>query len=151
MKILLILARIMQKQLSRGVLQKAVLRNFTKFTGNTCVRKPKACNFIKKETLAKVFPCDFYRTPLNDYFWWCRFRITWQGNWPKLYILSILLQSRHLFPCSLEVRLRCSISSELFRKRRCRRRNLWSIGTLCFERYAVIPGTLPQSSSLMKF
>ena len=58
----------MQKQLSRGVLQKAVLRNFTKFTGNTCVRKPKACNFIKKETLAKVFPCEFCKISKNTFF-----------------------------------------------------------------------------------
>ena len=42
-------------------------------------RKPEACNFIKKETLAQVFSCEFceiskntfsYRTPLDDCF--CR-------------------------------------------------------------------------------
>ena len=41
----------------RCSVRKRVLRNFTKFTGNTCARvsfllKLQACNFIKKETLA---------------------------------------------------------------------------------------------------
>ena len=45
--------------------KKGVLRNFEKF-------RPHACNFIKKETLAQVFSCEFceiskntfsYRTP----------------------------------------------------------------------------------------
>ena len=39
-------------------------------------KKPEACNFIKKETLAQVFSCEFceiskntfYRTPLDDCF-----------------------------------------------------------------------------------
>ena len=59
--------------------EKDVLRNFTKFTGKHCVRVPfliklqEVCNFIKKETLAQVFSCEFceisqktfpYRTPL---------------------------------------------------------------------------------------
>ena len=35
--------------------------------------RPQACNFIKKETLAKVFSCEFckifiYRTPPDDCF-----------------------------------------------------------------------------------
>ena len=36
---------------------KAVLRNFTKFTG----KQAEACNFIKKEALAQVFSCEFYQ------------------------------------------------------------------------------------------
>ena len=58
--------------------KKGVLRNFEKFTGKHRVRvsfliKLQAvCNFIKRETLAQVFSCDFreiskntfsYRTP----------------------------------------------------------------------------------------
>ena len=55
------------------------LRNFTKFTGNTCGRvsfiiklQAQTCNFIKIEDPAQVFPCEFceiskstfsYRTP----------------------------------------------------------------------------------------
>ena len=38
---------------------------------NTCVRFPKvrlACNFIKKETLAQVFPCEFYEISKNTIF-----------------------------------------------------------------------------------
>ena len=36
---------------------KGVLKNFAKFTGKQI--RPKACNFIKKETLAQVFFCEF--------------------------------------------------------------------------------------------
>ena len=62
--------------------EKGVLRNFAKFTGiHLCQSiflnkvaglRPKACNYIKKETLAQVFACEFceifkntfsYRTP----------------------------------------------------------------------------------------
>ena len=63
--------------------KKGVLRNFTNFQENTCARVssltklqvwvwPEACNFIKKNTLAHVFFCEFceisknifsYRTP----------------------------------------------------------------------------------------
>ena len=48
---------------------KVVPRNFTKLTGKHLRQslflnkvaglRPEACNFIKKETLAKVFPCEF--------------------------------------------------------------------------------------------
>ena len=43
--------------------KKGVLRNFAKFTGK---HLSKACNFIKKETMAQVFSCEFakfIRTP----------------------------------------------------------------------------------------
>ena len=43
-----------QKQSPLDVSLKKVL--FAKFTGNTCAR---ALNFIKKETLAQVFSCEF--------------------------------------------------------------------------------------------
>ena len=50
--------------------QEDVLRNFAKFTGkHLCVLslfsskvaglRPQACNFIKKETLTQVLPCEF--------------------------------------------------------------------------------------------
>ena len=63
-----------QKQSSGGV-----LRNFTKFTGKHLCQSlffnkvSGVCNFIKKESLAQVFSCEFckiskntfcYRTPL---------------------------------------------------------------------------------------
>ena len=55
--------------------EKGVLRNFTKSTGKYLRQGLffNACNFIKKETLAQVFSCEFceiskntfsYRTPL---------------------------------------------------------------------------------------
>ena len=44
-------------------IKKAVLRNFTKFTGKHLCRSlrcmPQACNFIKKEALTQVFSCGF--------------------------------------------------------------------------------------------
>ena len=39
-------------------LKKGVLKNFTKFTGKHL--QGDACNFIKKETLAQVFFCEFF-------------------------------------------------------------------------------------------
>ena len=60
----------------RGSVRKSVLRNFTKFTGKHLCQSllfNKARNFIKKETLAQVFSCEFseifkkaflHRTPL---------------------------------------------------------------------------------------
>ena len=68
-----------QKQLPGGT-----LRNFAKFTGKRLCQSPffnknagGTCNFIKKETLAQAFSCEFceiskntlfYRTPLDNCF-----------------------------------------------------------------------------------
>ena len=64
---------------------KGVLRNFAKFTGKQLCQslffnkvaglRPEACNFIKKETLAKVFSCDFCKISKNTFFTEC-FRTT---------------------------------------------------------------------------
>ena len=35
---------------------------------NTCARKTKACNFIKKETLAQVLSCEFCEISKNIFF-----------------------------------------------------------------------------------
>ena len=50
--------------------KKGVLRNFAKLTGKYLCQsllfnkvaglRPQACNFIKKETLAQVFSCEFF-------------------------------------------------------------------------------------------
>ena len=45
-------------------MKKSVLRNFAKFTG----LRPQACNFIKKESLAQVFFCEFYEISQNTFF-----------------------------------------------------------------------------------
>ena len=61
--------------------KKGVLRNFTKFTGKHLCQSlffnkvaGQACNFIKKETLAQVFPCEFCEISKNIFFiehlWW---------------------------------------------------------------------------------
>ena len=47
-----------QKQLSRGVLEKKRSWKFRKIYRKTI----EACNFIKKETLVHVFSCEFYKT-----------------------------------------------------------------------------------------
>ena len=44
-----------------GVLQRKVLLKFRK--------TPQACNFIKKETLARVFSCEFCKKILNTFFY----------------------------------------------------------------------------------
>ena len=53
-------------------MKKGVLRNVTKFTGKHLCQslffKPQACNFIKKETLAQVFFCEFCDISKNTFF-----------------------------------------------------------------------------------
>ena len=51
--------------MSRGVCEKGVPRNFTKFTGKHL--RPQACNFIKKQTLAQVFSCEFCEISRNNF------------------------------------------------------------------------------------
>ena len=53
--------------------RKGALRNFAKFTGKHLHRslffnRPKACNFIKKETLAHLFSCEFCEICKNTFF-----------------------------------------------------------------------------------
>ena len=62
----------------RCSMKKGVLRNFTKFTGKHLCQslffnkvaglRPEACNFIKKETLAQVFSCEFCEISKNTFF-----------------------------------------------------------------------------------
>ena len=65
----------------------------------------RACNFIKKETLAQVFSCEFceiskntfsYRAPLvtasaNSLLWWSKW-----NNWPWCFFKLVRLLSRDL-------------------------------------------------------
>ena len=53
--------------------KKGVLRNFTKFKGKqlcpeSLLNKVAACDFIKKETLAQVFSCEFYEISKKTFF-----------------------------------------------------------------------------------
>ena len=34
---------------------------------NTCAREPESCNFIKKETLALAFSCEFCKISKNTF------------------------------------------------------------------------------------
>ena len=57
---------------------KVLPRNFAKFTGKHLCQnlfynkvaglRPEACNFIKIETLAQVFPCEFCEISLKTFF-----------------------------------------------------------------------------------
>ena len=56
--------------------EKGVLRNFGEFTGKHLCHSlffnkvaGSACNFIKKETLAQVFSCEFCEIPKNTFFY----------------------------------------------------------------------------------
>ena len=53
--------------------RKGILRNFTKFTGKHLCQslffnKVAGRNFIKKEALAQVFPCEFSKISKNTFF-----------------------------------------------------------------------------------
>ena len=59
----------------RCSVKKGVLRNFLKFTGKHLCQSlffnkvaGSACNFIKKETLAQLFSCEFYEISKNPFF-----------------------------------------------------------------------------------
>ena len=62
----------------RCSMKKGVFRNFTKFTGKHLCQslffnkvaglRPQTCNFIKKETLAQVFCCEFCENSKNTLF-----------------------------------------------------------------------------------
>ena len=59
----------------RCSVRKGVLRKFAKFTGKHLGQslffnkvQAEACNFIKKETLAQVFSCEFWETSKNTFF-----------------------------------------------------------------------------------
>ena len=47
--------------------KKVVLRNFAKFTGKQLCQRPQAYIFIKKETLAQVFSCEFCKISKNTF------------------------------------------------------------------------------------
>ena len=67
-----------QKQSSEVSYKKDVLKNSQKFAGKHVYQslffdkvaglRPQACNFIKKETLAQMFPCEFSKIFKNTFF-----------------------------------------------------------------------------------
>ena len=68
----------MQKQSFADVLQIGVLKKFAKFTRKHLCQtlffskvaglRPKACNFIEKETLVQVFTFEFWEIFKNTFF-----------------------------------------------------------------------------------
>ena len=65
-----------QKQAPEVYYKKGVLKNFAKFTEKHLCQslffklncKSKVCNFIKKDTLAQMFSCDFFARFLRTLF-----------------------------------------------------------------------------------
>ena len=64
-----------EKVVRRGSVKKAFLKISQNSQGKTCARvsfliklQASACNFIKKETLAQVFSCEFREIFKNTYF-----------------------------------------------------------------------------------
>ena len=58
-----------------SLIEKMFLEILENWQENTCARvsflielRPKACNFIKKETLAQVFSCQFCKISKNTIF-----------------------------------------------------------------------------------
>ena len=49
-------------------MKKGVLRNLAEFTNATEFNSSQSCNFIKKETFAQVFSCEFRKIFSNNYF-----------------------------------------------------------------------------------
>ena len=48
--------------------KEGVLRNFEKYTGNTCTKVSFLIEFFKKETLAQVLFCEFFEISKNIFF-----------------------------------------------------------------------------------
>ena len=75
---LALLSQLYRSSHQRFSVKKGVLSNFLKFTGKYLCQglffnkvaglMPKACNFIKKETLAQVFSCEFCEISKNTFF-----------------------------------------------------------------------------------
>ena len=66
---------LLQKQPPEVFCKIGVLKNFAKFTGKHPCQSfffnkvaGGACNFIKKETLAQVFSCEFWENSKNTFF-----------------------------------------------------------------------------------
>ena len=77
--------------------RKDVLRNFVKFTGKHLCQslfyflikfQASVCNFIKKETLAEVFPCEFYEISTNT----CSYKTPPVAAFVSTYISANLLK-----------------------------------------------------------
>ena len=49
-------------------MKKGVLMKFHKIRGKTLEPESLSCNFIKKETLAQVFSCEFFEISKNAFF-----------------------------------------------------------------------------------
>ena len=48
-------------------MKKGVLMKFHKIRGKTLEPESLSCNFIKKETLAQVFSCEFFEISKNNF------------------------------------------------------------------------------------
>ena len=77
--------------------KKIVLKNFAKFAGNTCARVSfnkvagAVCNFIKKEAVAQVFPCEFSKIFKNTIFYRTLPVAASDSNWE---LIEIVIERR---------------------------------------------------------
>ena len=74
--LLLVQSRMVRSSHPEVFYRKGALRNFAKFTGKhlsqslffTKICRSEACNFIKNETLAQTFSCEFCEISKNTFF-----------------------------------------------------------------------------------
>ena len=127
-----------------------VLRNFSKFTGKHLCQslffnkvaglRPKACNFIKRETLAQVLSCElweicknifFYRTPpvavsvrtryfnftkqIKDFFFFCNVSSNY-SNEKKIVSEQQIIKTFEKLPMIDEFKCFCKTRNEIQRK-----------------------------------
>ena len=77
----------------RCSIKKVFLEISQNLQDNTCVRKsfsafPKACNFIKKDSLTQVFSCEFWEISENTFFTeYLRWLLLWQDLSGRLLLL----------------------------------------------------------------
>ena len=95
----------LQSQNSRPEMfcKKGVLRNFKNSLESTCARvsisiklQAWACKFIKKETLAQVFSCEFYEIVKNNFFYRTPSVAASESWYHSLFFLIFLLGSYYL-------------------------------------------------------
>ena len=124
-------------------LKRDVLKDFIKSTGKTMCwsllfykitgLKPEVCNFVKKETLAQVPSCKFYKIWVSiifmEYIWWLFLNIISSSQCILVFLVKFFLSSHTVSTtiesCSLWVKQFCF--SLFFMKKTYIRVNQWDI------------------------
>ena len=69
----------LKKHMQKKSLRRVLLKGYSE--------RPQACNFIKIETLAQVFSCEFYETSKNTFFY--RIPLVAASVWFRVEILCL--------------------------------------------------------------